>query len=61
MKNDFTIRDRIATVELTQGLSMTVSIDALPLLAPYRRRAYLRTKAVRDASGTYDKIKATRR
>jgi len=36
MKNDFTVRDGIATVELTQGRSMRVVEAALPFLAPHR-------------------------
>lgn len=36
MKNDFTIADGVATVELTQGKSMWATVEALPFLAPYR-------------------------
>ena len=36
MKNAFTIRNGVATVRLTQGKSMRVAEDALPLLAPHR-------------------------
>ena len=36
MKNDFTVRDGIATVELTQGRSMRVAEAALPLLSAHR-------------------------
>jgi hypothetical protein len=39
MKNDFTIRDGVAVVELTQGRSMLVAEAALSLIAPRRWRA----------------------
>jgi hypothetical protein len=40
MKNNFTVRDGIATVELTQGLSMRVAEADLPLISAHRWRAH---------------------
>ena len=60
MKNAFTIRNGVATVRLTQGMSMRVAEDALPLLAPHRwcarrgRRTWYAVTNVRlpDGRGT---------
>jgi len=66
MKNDFTIAGGVATIELTQSKSMRATVDALPLLAPYRwcalhhGRTWYAVTNVRLPDGHRTKIKAHR-
>lgn len=56
MRNNCTIKDGVATMRLTQGKSMLCDEADLPKLAPH-----LRAKAVRDAGGSVEEIKAAGR
>lgn len=66
MKNAYTVKDGIATVELTQGRAMTIDVADLPRIAPHRWHAlrsgntFYAVANIRKSDGRMTSIRAHR-